>query len=525
MCCGFTVMATRSKTKSPANFLAPNGVQTSGRVFANLTVPELYEEALRRKEAFLATGGGLVAYTGKHTGRSPLDRFIVRDSYTEKSVNWGKVNQSISPTKFDALYKKAAKYLSKKDVFVRDLAVCSHPKYRSSVRVINEFAWHNIFVNNLFVRSPKPSGKKTDFTVLCVPGCKANPGKDGTNSETFVILNLKKKIALIGGTQYAGEMKKSIFTMLNFLLPDKGVFPMHCSANVGKKGDSALFFGLSGTGKTTLSADPERKLIGDDEHGWFTGGVFNFEGGCYAKAIRLNPETEPEIYSASMRFGSILENVEIDERNREIDFNSSKHTENTRVAYEIDALPGIVESGFGKTPKNIFMLTYDAFGVLPPISKLTSKQAMEFFLLGYTAKVAGTERGVNEPQTTFSSCFGAPFLPRAPHFYAKMLEDRMKKSGAKVWLLNTGISGGPYGIGKRMPLPQTRALVRAALDGTLGKGGFLEVPVFGLKVPKICPKVPSKLLQPRKCWKSPREYDKKATELKDKFAHELLKFK
>lgn len=517
-------MVAKSKVKSPAKLLAPHGIRTSGRVFANLTVPELYEEALRRKESVLAAGGGLVAYTGKHTGRSPDDRFIVKDSYTEKAVNWGKVNQSISPAKFDALYKKAVKYMSKKDIFVRDLAVCAHPEYRSSVRVINEFAWHNIFVNNLFVRLAKPSDGKPDFTVLCAPGCKANPKTDGTNSETFIVLNLKKKIALIGGTQYAGEMKKSVFTTLNFLLPDKGVFPMHCSANVGKKGDSALFFGLSGTGKTTLSADPERKLIGDDEHGWFTGGVFNFEGGCYAKAIRLNPETEPEIYSASMRFGSILENVEINERTREIDFDGSGHTENTRAAYKIDALPGIVESGCGKTPNNIFMLTYDAFGVLPPISKLTSKQAMEFFLLGYTAKVAGTERGVKEPQTTFSSCFGAPFLPRSPRFYANMLEERMKKSGAKVWLLNTGISGGPYGVGKRMPLPQTRALVKAALDGTIGKGGFVEVPVFGLEVPRLCPKVPSKLLQPRKCWKNAKQYDKKATELKERFCRELLKF-
>ncbi len=518
-------MAEKRKSKNPAGLLSPHGIKTSGRVYHNLTVPRLYEEAIQRKEGFMAEGGGLVAYTGKHTGRSPLDRFIVKDSYTKNSVNWGKVNQPVSPAQFDALYKKAAAYLSKKDVFVKDLRVCAHPKYQSSVRVINEFAWHNIFVNNLFIRPEGKSSRKPDFTVLCAPGVKAIPSKDGTHSGTFIVLNLKKRIALIGGTQYAGEMKKSIFTTLNFLLPEKDIFPMHCSANIGGKGDTALFFGLSGTGKTTLSADPERKLIGDDEHGWWSGGVFNFEGGCYAKAIRLNPETEPEIHSASVRFGSILENVEIDSETRKIDFDSGKYTENTRVAYQIDALPGIAESGTGPAPKNIFMLTYDAFGVLPPISRLTPSQAMEFFLLGYTAKVAGTERGVKEPQTTFSSCFGMPFLPRAPRFYANMLEKRMKKSGARVWLLNTGISGGPYGTGTRMPLPQTRALVKAALDKTIDKGGFVKAPVFGLNVPKSCPQVPSKLLQPRKCWKSAKQYDVKATELKERFERELLNYK
>ncbi len=519
-------MAIGRKKSDSANILSPHGIKTTGGVFHNLTVPQLYEEAIRRNEAEIADGGGLVAHTGKHTGRSPLDRFIVKDSVTKDSVNWGKTNQPIGAGKFDSLYRKVAAYLSKKDLFVKDLRVCAHPKYRASVRVINEFAWHNIFVNNLFIRPDAKSsvGKKPDFTVVCAPDFKADPAKDGTNSETFIILNLKKRIALIGGTRYAGEMKKSIFTALNFLLPEKDVFPMHCSANVGEKGDVTLFFGLSGTGKTTLSADRERKLIGDDEHGWFENGVFNFEGGCYAKAIRLNPETEPEIYSASMRFGSILENVEIDGATRKIDFDSGKYTENTRVAYQIDSLPAIVESGTGQAPKNIFMLTYDAFGVLPPISRLTSRQAMYFFLLGYTAKVAGTERGVKEPQTTFSSCFGAPFLPRAPEFYANMLKERMKKSGARVWLLNTGISGGPYGTGKRMPLPQTRALVKAALNKSIDKDGLVEIPVFGLKVPKSCKGVPSKLLQPRKCWESTKEYDKKALELKDKFQEEISRY-
>ncbi|MCY3972707.1 MAG: phosphoenolpyruvate carboxykinase (ATP) [Candidatus Dadabacteria bacterium] len=516
-------MTAQTKRRKPGDVLSAHGIKTSGAVYHNLSVPRLYEQALSRNEAMVAEGGGLVAYTGRHTGRSPGDRFIVRDSRTKDSVNWGQVNRPISPANFNALYKGMAAYLSKKDVFVKDLCVCAHPKYRSSVRVINELAWHNIFANNLFIRPEKASAGKPDFTVMCAPGFEADPKKHGTNSKTFIILNFTKKMALIGGTEYAGEMKKSIFTTLNFLLPDRDVFPMHCSANVGARGDTALFFGLSGTGKTTLSADSERKLIGDDEHGWFSGGIFNFEGGCYAKAIRLNPETEPEIYSASVRFGSILENVEFDEQTRKIDFDGSRHTENTRVAYQIDALPGIVESGTGPAPKNIFMLTYDAFGVLPPISRLTPRQAMDFFLLGYTAKVAGTERGVKEPQTTFSSCFGAPFLPRQPRFYAAMLEERMKKSGARVWLLNTGISGGPYGVGKRMPLPQTRALVKAALDKTIDKSGFVKVPVFGLQVPKSCPNVPAKLLQPRKCWKSAAQYDAKAAELKERFELELLK--
>ncbi len=516
-------MATKTKKNVSVNILSQHGIKTSGRVFHNLTVPELYEEAIGRSEGNIVDGGGLATHTGKHTGRAPLDRFIVKDSLTKNSVNWGKINQSIDTERFDSLYGKVAAYLSKKDIFVKDLNVCAHPRYRSSVRVINEFAWHNIFVNNLLIRHGRglQSSKKPDFSVICAPGFKARPSQDGTKSETFIILNLKKRIALIGGTQYAGEMKKAVFTILNFLLPEKDVFPMHCSANVGGKGDVALFFGLSGTGKTTLSADSERNLIGDDEHGWFKDGVFNFEGGCYAKAIRLNPETEPEIYSASMRFGSILENVDVDGLRR-IDFNSSKYTENTRVAYEINSLPGIVEGGTGSIPKNIFMLTYDAFGVLPPISKLTSKQAMDFFLLGYTAKVAGTERGVKEPKTTFSSCFGAPFLPRSPRFYANMLEERMKKSRARVWLLNTGITGGPYGVGHRMPLPQTRALVKSALNKSIDKAGFIKIPVFGLQVPESCPGVPSKLLQPRKCWKSAKEYDIKAAELKEKFRTELL---
>ncbi len=362
------------------------------------------------------------------------------------------------------------------------------------------------------------------FTVISAPNFKADPQVDGTRTETFILLNLAKKIALIGGTQYAGEMKKSVFAAMNFLLPQKNIFPMHCSANVGKNGDVSLFFGLSGTGKTTLSADPDRDLIGDDEHGWFDNGVFNFEGGCYAKVIKLNPKTEPEIYNASLKFGSIVENVEFDPQTRRIDFDSDKYTENTRSAYQIDSLPGIVPEGVGGIPNTIFMLTYDAFGVLPPISKLTPDQAMYYFLLGYTAKVAGTERGVSEPQATFSSCFGSPFLPRPPKFYGEMLKKRMEENNVNVWLLNTGISGGPYGVGERMPLPSTRALVTAAIDGSLDKEDFIEVPVFGLMVPTKCPNVDAKLLQPRLSWTDTTEYDNKAKELSKLFEEEYKKY-
>jgi phosphoenolpyruvate carboxykinase (ATP) len=506
--------------------LEQHGIKNPKNVHFNLSVPELYEISVKRGEAQIADGGSLVAYTGTHTGRSPKDRFIVKEPTTENFIHWGPVNQPISPEAFDSLYDKVINYFEGKEIFIRDLYACAHPEYRTNVRVINEYAWHNLFVNNLFIR-PETSEiphKDVEFTVISAPGFKADPEVDGTRTETFILLNLEKRIALIGGTEYAGEMKKSVFAAMNYLLPDKNVFPMHCSANVGKEGDVSLFFGLSGTGKTTLSADPDRALIGDDEHGWYDKGVFNFEGGCYAKVIKLNPETEPEIYSATLKFGSIVENVEFDPETRKINFNSSKFTENTRSAYQIDSLKGIVPEGVGGIPNTIFMLTYDAFGVLPPISKLTSEQAMYFFLLGYTAKVAGTERGVSEPQATFSSCFGAPFLPRPPKFYGEILKSKMEKHKANVWLLNTGISGGPYGIGQRMPLPTTRALVTAAIDGTLNKSEFTEVPVFGLQVPGGCPGVDANLLQPRLSWSNSEEYDSKANELKTLFEEEYKKY-
>ena len=504
-----------------------HGIKNPKNIYYNLSVPELYEEMVKRGEGQIGEGGTLIAYTGVHTGRSPADRFVVEEPGTQKDIGWGDINKPISAESFDRLHKKILEYYEGKDLFVRDLFVCAHPEYRKKVRVINEYAWHNVFVNNLFIR---PDDKdlphdSVSFTVLSAPGVKADPETDGTRSETFIILNFEKRMAIIGGTEYAGEMKKSVFSALNFLLPNVGVFPMHCSANAGKDGDVALFFGLSGTGKTTLSADPDRPLIGDDEHGWFDDGVFNFEGGCYAKAIKLNPETEPEIYNASLEFGTVLENVEIDPVTRKIDFDSSKFTENTRVAYPIDALEHIVPDGLGGIPKTIFMLTYDAFGVLPPISRLTPEQAMYFFTLGYTAKVAGTERGVSEPQATFSSCFGAPFMPRPPLFYAAMLKEKLESSGATVWLLNTGITGGPYGVGKRMPLPETRALVTAAVDGSLTSGSFEEVPIFGLSVPCSCPGVDDKLLQPKKSWSDPAEYDAKASELQARFEEEFAKHK
>ena len=504
-----------------------NGIEDPSNIYYNLSIPELYEEMVKRGEGIIGEAGTLVASTGVHTGRSPADRFIVEEPGTKDDINWGEINRPISPENFDKLHKKILDYYKGKDLFVRDLFVCAHPDYRKKVRVINEYAWHNIFVNNLFLR-PDEKDLPHDtlgFTVMSAPGVKADPEEHGTRSETFIILNFEKRMAIVGGTGYAGEMKKSVFSALNFLLPKAGVFPMHCSANVGESGDVALFFGLSGTGKTTLSADPNRPLIGDDEHGWYDNGVFNFEGGCYAKAIKLNPETEPEIYDASLRFGSVLENVKIDEDTRKIDFDSNEHTENTRVAYQIDALESIVPEGMGGVPKTIFMLTYDAFGVLPPISKLTPEQAKYFFTLGYTAKVAGTERGVKEPQVTFSSCFGSPFMPRPPLFYAEMLKDKLESSGATVWLLNTGITGGPYGIGERMPLPDTRALVTAAVDGSLNNAEFEEIPVFGLKVPCTCPGVDDKLLVPRKSWSDPAEYDAKASELQAKFEEEYAKHK
>ncbi len=503
-----------------------HGIRNVKRVHWNLSVPALYEQIVRRGEGQLAQGGAVVVRTGVHTGRSPQDRFIVRESTTEDQIAWGSVNQPFKPEVFDALHQRVLQYLEGKELFVQDLYVCAHSEYRMPIRVITELAWHNLFAHNLFIRRELPETPHVlpGFTVLSVPNFAASPERDGTRSETFIMIHFKKRLVLIGGTHYAGEIKKSVFSALNFLLPVRGICPMHCSANAGPEGDIALFFGLSGTGKTTLSTDGERRLIGDDEHGWFPDGVFNFEGGCYAKVIGIQREHEPEIYRACQQFSTVLENVVIDPETREPDFASDAFTENTRAAYPITHLKNYVPSGLGGHPRSIFLLTYDAFGVLPPIARLTVDQAVQYFLLGYTAKVAGTERDVREPQITFSSCFGAPFLPRPPASYARMLRERLEEHKVNVWLLNTGITGGPYGVGKRIPLAQTRALVRAALGSTLERTDFTKDKVFGLQVPIHCPGVPSELLQPRRCWSDPKAYDAQAQELFARFQQEMKHF-
>jgi phosphoenolpyruvate carboxykinase (ATP) len=489
----------------------------------NLEPPALYEEALRSSEASLAHGGALVAYTGRHTGRSPQDKFIVKEPSSAEKVWWGSVNSPFSSEHFDRLYGRLCDYLKTKKVFVQDLEVCAAPNSRMSIRVMTEYAWHSLFARNLFLRS---RGKQhiPQITVICAPSFHAIPERDGTRSETFIILHLAKKVILIGGTPYAGEIKKSVFTLLNYLLPQQSVLPMHCSANQGSDGQTALFFGLSGTGKTTLSTDPERPLIGDDEHGWSDEGIFNFEGGCYAKVIGLRQQTEPEIYHAVHKFGTIVENVVLEEPSRTIRFDDASITENTRAAYPIEFLPHICPTGTGPHPRTIFFLTYDAFGVLPPIALLSEAQAISYFLLGYTAKVAGTERGVVEPTATFSPCFGGPFLPLPPQTYAQMLHDRIARHHVKIWLLNTGTVGGPYGIGRRISLPYTRALVRVALDGSLEHVSFEEEPQFRLRFPTHCPGLSALATNPRATWKDPKAYTAKAQELAELFREHFKRY-
>ncbi|MGB7555443.1 MAG: phosphoenolpyruvate carboxykinase (ATP), partial [Candidatus Korobacteraceae bacterium] len=489
------------------------------KVHRNLYPALLVEAALRRGEAELAARGSLVAVTGKRTGRSPKDKFTVEDAVTKNKIAWGSANQPISSDKFDALYERVLDYLKGKELFVQDLYCGADPKYRLPIQVINQYAWHNLFVRQLFIRPTSEELKthKPEFTIVSAPGFKADPQRDGTNSEVFILINFSKKLVLIGGTEYAGEMKKSIFGIMNFLLPDRNVFPMHCSANIGADGVTALFFGLSGTGKTTLSADPSRRLIGDDEHGWSATGVFNFEGGCYAKCIRLSPENEPQIYNA-LGFGSVLENVVLDPITRIPDYDDDSKTENTRAAYPVEFIDNAVIPGFGGHPKNVVFLTADAFGVLPPVSKLTPEQAMYHFMSGYTAKVAGTEAGVTEPQATFSTCFGAPFMPLPPKVYAEMLGRRLREHKAQCWLVNTGWQGGGYGVGKRMSLPYTRAMVDALVEGKLANVEFEIEPAFGLSIPKSCPGVPPELLKPRNSWKDKVAYDKMAADLSARFA-------
>ena len=501
------------------------GINNSN-AFWNLSPEELAKISIEKGLATEADNGALNVQTGEFTGRSPKDRFIVKDDITKDSVWWGNINIPFDADKFDALYNKVVDYLSGKDVYVRDAYACADPTYRLNIRAITEKPWMNMFVYNMFLRPTVEELVDFDpeWTIVNAPGFMADPEVDGTRQANFAILNFTKKIALIGGTGYTGEIKKGIFSALNFILPhQKNVLAMHCSANIGKDGDTAVFFGLSGTGKTTLSADPNRKLIGDDEHGWSDTSVFNFEGGCYAKTIDLSAEKEPDIYNA-IRSGAILENVVYKEGTNEVDFKNSSITQNTRVSYPIYHIDNIAEPSIGTGAKNIFFLTADAFGVLPPISKLTPAQAAYQFISGYTAKVAGTEAGITEPVTAFSACFGAPFMPLHPTVYGEMLSKKMQESGAKVWLVNTGWSGGPYGVGKRMSLKITRALITAALNGDLENVEYTTHKVFGLKMPVTCPNVPSDVLNPRLTWEDENAYMDKAYDLAAQFNKNFEKF-
>ncbi len=498
--------------------LTAQGVSAK-RIWANLGTSELVEHAVRRGEGQLSDKGAFAAITSPHTGRSPKDKFLVDEPGSSGKVWWDK-NEKLSEAHFEKLLAAARSHLSSQaEIFVQDLFGGADPAYRLPVRFITPNAWQALFVRNMFIRPSLADLVQLEptWTVYHCPELQADPATHGTRSPTFIVLNFAKRCILIGGTRYAGEMKKSIFTALNYLLPQQGVLSMHCSANLGPKGDTAVFFGLSGTGKTTLSADPARRLIGDDEHGWSDRGVFNFEGGCYAKAIRLSAKGEPEIFAATRMFGTVLENVVLDPITREPDFDSDKITENTRASYPIYFIPNHVADGLGGHPKNIVFLTADAFGVLPPLTRLSPDQAMYHFLSGYTAKVAGTERGVTEPSATFSSCFGAPFLPLHPGVYAKMLGERIAKHGARVWLINTGWTGGPYGTGSRIKLAFTRVMVDAALSGQLDGASYAKDPVFGLEVPTAIPGVPSELLNPRGTWPDSAAYDAQAAKLAEMF--------
>ncbi|MFN5245309.1 MAG: phosphoenolpyruvate carboxykinase [Novosphingobium sp.] len=509
--------------------LANQGIATDATIFANLGTAPLVEHALANGEGILAKDGPLVVETGKHTGRSAKDKFIVRDALTESTVWWGKTNVEMSPEHFAALKADFLAELAKRDtLYVADLFGGSQPEHRVNVRVINELAWHNLFIRTLLVRptAAELDGFVPEYTIIDLPSFVADPARHGCRSETVIAVNFSEKLILIGGTKYAGEMKKSVFGILNYLLPEKGVMPMHCSANIGPDGKTAVFFGLSGTGKTTLSADASRTLIGDDEHGWSDTAVFNFEGGCYAKMIRLSPEAEPEIFATTKRFGTVLENVVIDRETRELDFDDNSLAENSRGSYPIDFIPNASEDNLGPVPANLIFLTADAYGVLPPIARLTPDQAMYHFLSGYTAKVAGTEKGVTEPEAVFSTCFGAPFMPRHPSVYGNLLKERIAKGGVKCWLVNTGWSGGKAtmpGI-SRMPIKATRALLNAALDGSLNGAEFKKDPNFGFEVPVAVPGVDSKLLDPRGAWADGAEYDKTAQDLVRKFIDNFAQF-
>jgi phosphoenolpyruvate carboxykinase (ATP) len=506
--------------------LEHHGLRNLGNVYWNLSTPMLYEESIRRQECRLAEMGSMIVRTGQHTGRSPDDKFVVREPTSAEKIWWGKVNRPIEPEQFERVRRRMLAYLQGRDLFVEDCYVGADPAYRLPIRVITAQAWASLFARTLFI--PACPDQMVDhvpqFTVIQAPNFHAIPETDGTRSAVFILLNFAERVVLIGGTAYAGEIKKAIFTVLNYLLPQRGVLSMHCSANVGADGDVAIFFGLSGTGKTTLSADSSRTLIGDDEHGWSDRGVFNFEGGCYAKVINLSPEAEPEIFATTRMFGTILENVGFDRATGKIDLADDSLTENTRAAYPIAYIPNASPDGVAGHPRTIFMLTADAFGVLPPIARLDAPQAMYHFLSGYTAKVAGTERGVTEPSATFSTCFGAPFMALPPAVYAGMLGERIAEHGASVWLVNTGWTGGPAGVGHRMPIAYTRAMIRAALAGQLDDVPLQRDPTFGIDVPTSCPGVPSEVLTPRATWEKTADYDAQAAKLASMFVANFEQF-
>jgi len=507
--------------------LSKQGIETEAKIYPNLGTAELVEHALARGEGKLAKDGPLVVETGRFTGRSVKDKFIVRDTTTEDTINWGAINQPMSPEHFANLKADfMAALKNQEELYVADLFGGSQPEYRVNVRVIAQMAWHSLFVRTLLVRpTVEELGEFTpEYTIINLPSFKADPERHGCRSDTVIAVNFTEKLILIGNTEYSGEMKKGVFGILNYLLPAQGVMPMHCSANIGQDGKTAIFFGLSGTGKTTLSADASRTLIGDDEHGWSDTAVFNFEGGCYAKMINLSAEGEPEIYATTKMFGTILENVAMDDSTREIDFNDTSKTENTRGAYPIDFIPNTSEKNLGPVPANLVMLTADAFGVLPPISRLTPDQAMYHFLSGYTAKVAGTEIGVTEPEATFSTCFGAAFMPRHPSVYGNLLKERIAKGGVACWLVNTGWTGGRYGTGSRMPIKATRALLNAALDGSLNNVEFRMDPNFGFEVPVAVPGVDSAILDPRSTWADKEDYDRTAQKLVQLFIDNFAQF-
>jgi phosphoenolpyruvate carboxykinase (ATP) len=507
-----TQSATRPKT-TPGSAVSGAGI---GRVVrANLPTAELYEDAVRAGEGLIAAEGPLVVRTGKHTGRSPQDKFIVREPGSAAKIWWGEVNRPIALEHYDRLRARLMAYLADRPVYAQDCFIGAHPAHRRSLRVYTETAWASIFARNLFRRPTAEdlAAFTPNFTIINVPSFQADPATEGTRTGTAILVNLAAMEIIIVGTEYAGEIKKSAFTVMNYLMPDEGVLPMHSAANVGKDGESVVFFGLSGTGKTTLSADPLRSLIGDDEHGWGVDGVFNFEGGCYAKTIRLSPMYEPDIFATTRRFGTILENVDLVPATRELDLDSDRFTENTRAAYPLPFIGNADPTGMAGQPTNVVLLTADAFGVLPPIARLTHDQAAYHFISGYTAKLAGTEIGVKEPQATFSACFGAPFMPRHPGEYAAMLAERLERYGVRAWLVNTGWTGGPYGTGERMNIIHTRSMVRAALSGALDDVATVPDPIFGVEVPTSCPDVPAEVLQPRSTWADPEAYDREAAAL------------